>query len=366
MIKTGSAVGQGLNRFRSTYMDQDQSVREHLTRNVIRFLATAILLAWPMSALAWVFTFDSPVNLFLDNSYMAFSPNPIKVNGDPHSPVTLIFEAQVAPNLFFPQLSNGSREDRSGEFVFSAVVTPRIQLRMLNEASSPVIPPSYNPKITLQFIYLKDWMTDPEDFRAVRIGTNLVFAHYSNGQSGCFFANQTGTDPNCVPPQGQLPLNEVSGSFSTNYFRGELHGQFFFDGNVEQHSAWVVEGSGAIEVNSSAGPGGISEDQRRVYGKGRVGLGAEVERYFVGNRTKLSIDLSIPYGETPALEPTLAIEATYLPVWLSGFGAFARFVNGQDYYNILFREHVSLWLFGISFDFGPGTRALPFNLGPSK
>jgi hypothetical protein len=332
---------------------------------MIQFVTGAIVLAWPLSAMAWVFTFDSPINLFLENSYLAFSPNPIKVDGDPHSPVTLIFEAQVAPNLFFPQLSNGNMDDPSGEYVFSAVVTPRIQLRMLNEQSSPVIPPSYNPKITLQFIYLKDWRLEPEHFRAVRLGTNLIFAHYSNGQSGCFFANQTGTDPNCVPAQGQPPLNEVSGSFSTNYIRGELHGQLFFDGDLTQRSAWVIDGSAALEVNSSVGPGGISDDQRRVYGKGHIGLAADGERYWSGNRGRVSLALSIPYGETPVQEPTVSIEATYLPVWLSGFGAFVRYVNGQDYYNILFPEHMSLWLFGVSFDLGPGNRALPFNLGSS-
>jgi hypothetical protein len=342
-------------------------VHGSVVRRIIQFVV-GVIIAWPMGALAeW--EYRSPINLFLDHSYLVFSPNRIKVNGDPHSPAYLIFEAQIAPNLYFPQWHTG---DDNTQHVVSAVVTPLIRLRMLSEPSSPVIPPSYMPKLTLQYLFLKRWNVEnePVRFHNIGIGTNLILGHYSNGQTGCFFANQTGTDPNCVPAQGQLPLNEVSGSFSTNYIRGELHGQFGFDVDQDRRSAWVIGGSIALEVNTALGPGGISDDQRRVYGRGHIGLETTLERYWSGSREprepgnlgRLSVALSIPYGEAPTQEPTVSVEAAYIPLWfLNGFGGFVRYVNGQDYYNMLFLEHVSLFQFGVTFELGPGLCAPPLD-----
>ena len=330
-------------------------------RRIIQFVV-GVMVAWPLGALAWEFEYRSPINLFLDHSYLLFSPDRIKVNGDPHSPAALLFEGQIAPNLYLPQWHAG---DDDAQHVVSAVVTPLIQLRMLNLQPSrdPIIPPSFKPKLTLQYLYLKHWNVEDEPGRYTGIGTNLILGHYSNGAAGCFFANQTGTYPNCVPAQGQLPLNEVSGSFSTNYIRGELHGQFGFDVDLVQRSAWVVGGSVALEVNSSLGPGGIPVEQRRVYGRGHIGSEATLERYWSGNSGRLSVAFSIPYDETPRQEPTVSVEAAYIPHWLfNGFGAFVRYVNGQDYYNILFLEHVNLFQFGVTFELGPGLCAPPLDL----
>lgn len=319
-----------------------------------------MILTWPLKAAAQVIDPDPPVNLFLDHSFVAGSPNPIKINGDPRSPVHLIFEAQIAPNFFLPQKHIRFNADSPDELVLSAVVTPLIRLRMLQEDSSPVIPPSFMPKLTLQSIYLNYWNAGAARIRYSAIGLNIILGHYSNGQSGCFFANQTGTDPNCAPSQGQLPLNEVSGSFSTNYYRGELHGQLAFKIGREKTSTWLVGGGGLFEVNSAFGPGGISDDQRRVYGNGHYGFDVELERYWPGNRGRGSFAWSVPSGERPHQTPTVVAEAAYLPDSLGGFGLFVRYVNGQDYFNILFLERVVLWEIGLSFELGPGIPESPF------
>ena len=332
-------------------------------RRIVQFLTGFMIVTWPLTSQAWNWEFDKPINLFLDHSYIAFSPDPVKINGDPHSPAGLLFESQIAPNFFLPNYRDGEIDTPSGEYVISAVLTPLIQLRMLNEQSSPVIPPSFKPKVTFQFLRMKQWtVNDGEEYRFSAVGTNIIVGHYSNGAADCFFANQTGTDPNCVPAHGQLPLNEVSGSFSTNYGRIELLGRYLFDGNPVKQTAWIVGGSAQLERNSDFGPGGISSDQSHVYGKGHFGFGATGERFLSGNRWLASVALSFPYSETPRQEPTVTVEATLIPRVLSGFGFFARYVNGQDYYNILFLEHVVLLQFGISFQLGPGFRALPVDL----
>jgi hypothetical protein len=338
-----------------------QEVLIYLNRTV-QFVIAVMILGWQFETPARAADFDPPINLFLDHSYVAWSPNPIKINGDPRSPVRLIFEAQIAPIFFFPQKHIRFNGDSPDELVLSAAVTPLIRLRMLQEDSSPVIPPSFMPKLTLQSLYLKHWEGQTARIRYSAIGLNIILGHYSNGQSGCFFANQTGTDPNCAPSQGQLPLNEVSGSFSTNYYRGELHGQLAFNIGQDKTSTWLVGGGGLFEVNSAFGPGGISDDQRRVYGNGHYGFEIDMERYWPGNRGRGSFAWSIPSGERPHQTPTSIAEAAYLPDALGGFGLFVRYVNGQDYFNILFLERVTLWEIGLSFELSPGIPEPSFKL----
>ncbi|HZX97561.1 MAG TPA: hypothetical protein VFE90_23800 [Myxococcales bacterium] len=303
------------------------------------------------------FQIDSPLNLFVDPSWFVWTPNRIAIRGDPESPVHAIVEAQIAPNLFLPQLHIGNLTERSGELVISAVVTPMIRLRVLNEKSSPVIPPSFMPKLTLQVVNLRALSPiNRTSFSALAMGVNLVLGHYSNGQAGCLYENQTGSDPDCTPQPGQLPVNERSGSFSTNYLRLELHGRVGLGIDVENRSAWAFLGGMAVEKNSSIGPGGISDDQRRVYGDGHLWARLGAERSWFGHRARLTGSISAPFGESPYQQPTTTAELTVLPRWGAGFGAIVRWVHGQDDYNILFMEPVNLWQFGITFELGPGIR----------
>jgi hypothetical protein len=329
----------------------------------MRFVLVVIIAvaAWPAGAgAAPRFEFQNPLNLFLDRSYIGFSPSRINVAGDPASPAGLIFEAQVAPNLFFPQLHFGDFYGARSETVISLVLTPLIRLRMLNEQSSPVIPPSFMPKMTLQFLHERRLKEEGEFHRAIQVGLHLILGHHSNGQSGCLFGNQTGKDPDCTPAAGQLPINEASGSFSTNYFRTELHARYIFKADSDFESGWMVDGAVALEANSKGGPGGIEEDQLHIYGKGHVGGEVSLQRLWSGHRARATITTSVPYGEAPSQRPTVSVEAAAMPAWAGGFGLFARHVSGQDYYNILFFERVNIWLIGIMFELGPGMN-LPDN-----
>ena len=321
----------------------------------------AILIAFATSARADVrFESDAPLSLFVERSYVVWTPNRIAIRGDPQSPVPLIFEAQIAPNLFVPQLHIGAVGDPSGELVISAVITPMIRLRMLSEKSSPVIPPSFMPKLTLQLVYLLSLAKPDGAIRAaLALGLNLILGHYSNGEAGCFYADQAGSDPDCTPQPGQLPLNERSGSFSTNYVRAELHGLLGLDIDTGTGAAWILLGGLGADLNSSVGPGGIGDDQRRVYGDGHLWARVGAERSWRGHRARLSGAISGPFGETPHQGATTTVELSMLPRWAGGFGAVVRWVHGQDDYNILFLESVNLWQFGLVFELGPGLRPPP-------
>lgn len=307
----------------------------------------------------WKLEYSAPTPLFLDRSYIFVSPNRIHRVGDPHSPERLIFEAQIAPNLFFPQLHTGSLKNPSGEWFLSAIFTPYIRLRLVDLESRPVIPPSYIPKLTLQVAHLrrlKDLPGRARPGRGLVLAANLILGHHSNGQNGCFFSNQTGVDPHCEPEQGELPLNEVTGSFSTNFISGELHGQYAYSVDPRLDNAWLVGGGSFLELNVSAGPGGITDQQRRVYGDGHWGFNARAERIWKQHRFRGEAALSVPFGEKPHQRASVSVEVAAHPYWGAGFGVFARYFHGQDYYNILFLEKVSLWQFGLVFEVSPAAR----------
>jgi hypothetical protein len=214
------------------------------------------------------------------------------------------------------------------------------------------------PRATLQVIHLLPLAAEQGAVRtSVALGLNFILGHYSNGQTGCFYENQTGADPDCTPEPGALPINERSGSFSTNYLRAELHGLFGFGIDSASRNAWVVLGALGFEVNSAAGPGGITQDQRRVYGDGHLWARAGAERVWLGHRVRLTGAISTPYGESPRQRATTTVELSMLPRWGGGFGGLLRWVHGQDDYNILFMEPVNLWQFGVVFELGPGLPA---------
>jgi hypothetical protein len=299
---------------------------------------------------------DQQTSLFLDRTYLFVSPNRIQRQGDPESPAPLLFEGQFAPNLFLPQLVWGDFKEEGRETLLSAVFTPNIRLRMLNTPSNPILPPSYLPKLTFQLAHLR-LLHRADKERAPRmlaLGLNVILGHYSNGEDGCFFANQQGKDPDCTPEEGQLPLNEITGSFSTNLLRFELHGRLGFGVDPRRVSAWIVGANTFYELNSAIGPGGMSPAQRRVYGNGHWGVGLLGERYVNGHRFRLEGALSHPFAETPKQRGTFSVEVAANPRWAAGFGVFARYVRGQDYYNILFLERISLFQFGLVFELNPG------------
>ncbi|SEL74097.1 hypothetical protein SAMN05444354_10862 [Stigmatella aurantiaca] len=311
------------------------------------------------------FELDTPFNAGLDRSYVFVSPNRIRREGEPE-PSRLVFEGQVAPNLFLPQVHIGQVLPGLGEYIISAIITPNIRLRMLAQESSPVIPPSFMPKLTLQVAHLWRPPSEGQELPSwVRIGLlNLVVGHYSNGQAGCFYANQS-PEEGCASTEGHLPLNELSGDFSTNFVRLEAYGRLLTHVDLRRNSMWSFGANAFIEHNSSVAIGGITPEMREVYGDGHAGLGFLLGRIWFGHRFRLEGNFSTPYGESPHQPWTMSLEAAALPRWGAGFGGFVRYVRGQDYYNILFLQRVNLVQVGLVFELGPGPRVQP-ELSPNN
>lgn len=301
-----------------------------------------------------------------------------------HSPFVsnLVFEASIRPHLVFFQnygdslVASRSRTEEEQRrswwrraFMNVAVVgTPGVTLRMLQDVSKPVRTPSYQPRVQVQKLYirLKNKRTAIEpaaraagDIASVDIGEvrrplslfegHVSINHFSNGQQGCSVIGQQRLPPpdgECMPEGIAGELNLVDGSFSTNFLR--------FGGNYRRiwmRLATADEGDIAAQATSELT---VRLDLDRHLLKGRLAtptIGDEYGKYrvrsgvsfatarFCPKRSMASVDGVFspdPPGEMSRW--TFAGTVTCFPLKRGDWGAFVRVYNGQDYYNIHYRE----------------------------
>jgi hypothetical protein len=343
-----------------------------------RLCAITALVLVPASASAqraappsspFVFAPDEKVSLLADGSYLL-----------QHTDGGLIFEAQVAPDVrvvdnFASRTRRVLDPTRPRVFAYSVFGTFLLRVRMFNETSNPVRTPSYMPKATIQFAWMKNLSTekpDRDEFNDGPIEMWLVnaipFGHHSNGQNGCLFTDQARVNDECesvlpIPPTGRT-ANTVDGSFSTNYLRvGLNYRRLYPKGDDPKDVRRVTRrewGVGAnLELNPSGYVGGsISDDLRPLYGATRVKTTTDV---VVGNwkmpllkvtcgRAWSSLSLDYINGAPPDVpNVTIATEAACLPARWGGSGLFVRYYRGQDYYNAAFLQSINRVQFGVTF-----------------
>ena len=321
----------------------------------------------------FVFLAEDKVSLKPDGSYL-FN----------HTDSDLIFEAQIAPDVrivdnFSEALNRVLDNDRPRVFAYSFFGTFLTRLRMFDEVSDPVRTPSYMPKATAQFAWLKNLSTaDPatagEQFLKGPVEMWLIsaipFGHHSNGQNGCLFKNQVRTEEECLPAPppdpGPEDVNTENGSFSTNYIRvGAEYRRLYPDGDdpvdvrAVTRREWGVGGS--IELNPRGFVGGsLSDTLRPLYGANRYRLTAD----FAAGNARAPIPLlnkincgrawvegSVMFiqGGAPSVENVIAVEAACLLAPWGGAGLFLRYYQGQDYYNAAFLENINRLQFGMTF-----------------
>lgn len=250
----------------------------------------------------------------LEPSYVAY---PIGLGGlDP-----VVFEANVAPHF--------SLLPRSWHTAL--FFTPKILIRMFNEASAPVRTPSYMPRVT--FVA---WLRDRLDARTAY--ASLMLSHHSNGQAGPFF-NADGS------------INHRDGSFSTNFFDLSVTG-------VGQQDDWVSSGTLSFEWHP-----GFNQNQelRGRYGFARFGLSSTVMQSWLWE-AKLYVKVAWIADEfersgstafARALE-AFPITARYtVRIPSVELGAYAGYYLGHDYYNVWFDRRVHVIELGFAGDLGP-------------
>src|SRR5690242_15545096 len=175
--------------------------------------------------------------IFLDRSYA------VRMSPDRG----LLYEALPAFPLFLNNRTDGlysSLLDAVPRWSTGSmlVFTPMFRIRQVEEresASQPVRMPSFMPKLTAQFLAARRIggterrASADLPLSAMIVGLDLSFGHYSNGQAGCFRANERpksdgsgGCEVDATAGPGSDTLNTVDGSFSTWYFRGQTHLRF--------------------------------------------------------------------------------------------------------------------------------------------
>src|SRR5262249_19243626 len=132
----------------------------------------------------------------------------------------MLFEAQIAPHLFFYNNAKDLYGADVGEHRWGHAesFTPMIRLRNRNDTSGPIKTLSWMPKIDLQVMRLGR----ATDSRASMITFHGTVGHHSNGQDECSFEpGVLDREDLCPVPStiDDVKVNYPNGSFSTNYIR---------------------------------------------------------------------------------------------------------------------------------------------------
>jgi hypothetical protein len=242
---------------------------------------------------------------------------------------------------------------------------PHFVLRQLSGGSAPVQTPTFNPafEFTRWVMHLDDTAT-VNARRAVRgrawrnaslTGTHLRFGHYSNGQSGCLYANQDPDSACAVIPGVPETLNTTDGSFSTHYIEPALtFARLRMDstGHERRLSSLTL---GFRQNIGGADYGGMSDELARTYGWQSF-TASYVMRHRFEREGRLVMTL-LAQGECARGRPepydtcrgAVGLSASLPSMY--GFGVGLRYVGGWDYYNVGYGESLrNQFMVGIVLD----------------
>ncbi len=283
------------------------------------------------------------------------------------------FDADIVPNfvvhesLFRKLGEEYAKTDvatRTKRVAWSFTGVPMVRLRLfINEPSAPVKTPSYMPKGTFQLLGFQPGKRKPNTIDLYAFQATV--GHHSNGQDGCLYVTETGTD--CTPPPGGITpttqINTKDGSFSTNYllFGGRYRFVILQPEDV-QNLPGVREGrfeftvGGDLELNPGdgnfLGGAGIDPDQKALYGPTRVSGLFNAAARDVGPCYRLEGKSNVKYIHGQLADGVSAFAEIFEGLCLfreTGWGLMARFYNGQDYYNAGFGQNMTRLQIGLTY-----------------
>jgi hypothetical protein len=299
---------------------------------------------------------DAPV--FLPRSYLYWgTPVGPRAQDEP-----LVFALSYA--LHLPVYSNLRDQAMAGKpWAGAATISFEGDLRMLAKNSKPVRMPSYRPNISGQLFYILHGKV-PALF-----GLRAGMFHYSNGQERCTFDAQLADESEeCLARTRMVQdpsaeLNRINGDFTMNGWSLGLNARVH---EVNQHGVAIaqVAVSLTVEGNLALGAGSMTPELRALYGWGRLGFEVDARKRFgwaaLGVRGASSY---YPGSGSDVPAASGLVEAIIGPYWLTGFGFFARYSGGRDFYNAFFVDHFHQFSTGLSWD---GERPLKFRLEPAN
>jgi hypothetical protein len=351
-----------------------------------RSVTQVLALTLAVSGCATIRNGQPPSHQFLERIYV----------GKTHQDSSILYEAQAVTHIFlidglpdaYDRLSSDANVRAAG--AWRVIATPMFRVRQLRDSSAAVRTPSFMPRVSIERLWatrLGPISGDPTfpAFGGVRVaGVRLTLAHHSNGQAGCFRDGFVPVDSRaniCKPGPGTdtavVKLNRADGDFSTTFL------------NVIAHSTWMNRNGSDVATRSIGAAigadwnipgifGSLSDEQRSLYGSWRIRLQAEamqamgttcadrgarslVERIGCGLRGHSRLTFE---GERAPKDPgdlAKRIHPSVLPYRISlelshsfdallGAGAFIRWHDGQDYYNIGFVNRRKVTMFGAMLD----------------
>lgn len=283
----------------------------------------------------------------------------------------VVFEAGIFPHLVVAQnytdmlrIDPQARAERKRKrFAYAISGTPAVRLRMFEEVSRPVRTPSYMPRGNVQILFSPNIEQALGALLTRDAGTTVVsfweghaiVGHHSNGQDGCLYTDQIRVDELCItdpliPPVQPREINRRDGSFSTNYIRvGANYRRSLVDSTMRTFGHWSLRAE--IEQHPRAW---MDEEITELYGRTRLGVGASAARSKMGwcrKRLDGSAFLQYIHGAPDEVWPvTISVEAACFPTENGGWGLFARFYGGQDYYNLGFLDNITRMHVGVTYN----------------
>ncbi len=272
---------------------------------------------------------------------------------------TILFDAK--PVVYYSFANNiGKRlQDSTYTNAHALYTVFEPQIRLYNEESLPVKTPSY--RIALGYQFLKK--TTETDFYAISFETG----HFSNGQSGCAFANGlTDETAECIAAHAlitddsdlSLLLNRDNGNFSTNWSKLSFNYRFnVFRTNNKPRVAHSFIVGWEYYHNNLLGffdIGGFSDFDLSVFGRSRLRMGYEFIHTFSGSiRYSAEVNMEYITNPHPFIDPFRAeVRGIFYPGNLD-FGIYVNFVTGHDNYNYRLVDSGTQAGIGIIWDWFP-------------
>ena len=288
-----------------------------------------------------------------------------------------VFEADVMPHMvayqnFTDLLNLSAQSERTGQgkkakqVAFSATGTIGIRLRMFDQVSNPVRTPSYMPRGNFQVIWVRNLQPFVSAFNAKtalasvaatqRVSVwegHLAVGHHSNGQDGCFFADQQRIDLVCEPVEpinADRPVNKHDGSFSTNYIRIGTN----YRKNLLDEDLWAIKEYGFRAEFEYHPRAWVDENMVDLYGRFRTkvaGTFATRQLRWCPKRAELEGGLEIIGGHPDSVWPVaVTARGSCFPTRQGGWGIFVRYYGGQDYYNLGLLDNIQRVHVGATFN----------------
>lgn len=257
-------------------------------------------------------------------------PSYITILGGAGNIQPLLFEAEIAPHFALAWRKHGF------------VATPKVLFRMFNDTthSAPIRTPSFMPHLTWYYWGFKS-SAAPErlDFVSVR------YSHHSNGQSGPFH-NSVSTEP-----------NTTDGSFSTNFIEVMYHRAYGVGPALQ--ATWLRYGL-RIHIPFNEDRELRDREGDDQYGRYRLLLGGQrrgilpvfpwFKLPFVARAEYFYILDRHFQGEPFFSHDRLGFSLTWISVIPAdvSLGFFVNFYAGQDYYNIWYKQYLTILRVGFT------------------